>query len=142
MAKPSVADPDLGSGAFLTPGSGIRNRFIPDLRSRIPKSYFSELSDNFLSKKFCNSLKFGPNFFLHLFKKKIILHFVKFVATKKMYENKFFSAHLFCSCFWIRDAGWVKIRIRDKHPGSATLAKPRRVKSAFHLNSVDSEPML
>jgi hypothetical protein len=32
----SVADPDPGSGAFLTPGSGIRNRFIPDLGSRIP----------------------------------------------------------------------------------------------------------
>jgi hypothetical protein len=31
----SVADPDLGSGAFLTPGSGIRNRFFPDLGSRI-----------------------------------------------------------------------------------------------------------
>jgi hypothetical protein len=25
----SVADPDPGSGAFLTPGSGIRNGFIP-----------------------------------------------------------------------------------------------------------------
>jgi hypothetical protein len=25
----SVADPDPGSGAFLTHGSGIRNRFIP-----------------------------------------------------------------------------------------------------------------
>jgi hypothetical protein len=24
-------------------------------------------------------------------------------------------------CFWIRDPGWVKIRIRDKHPGSAEL---------------------
>jgi hypothetical protein len=23
-----VADPDPGSGAFLTPGSGIRNRFL------------------------------------------------------------------------------------------------------------------
>jgi len=29
----SVADP--GSGALLTPGSGIRNRFFPDPRSRI-----------------------------------------------------------------------------------------------------------
>jgi hypothetical protein len=29
-----VADP--GSGAFLTPGSGIRNRFYPDPGSRIP----------------------------------------------------------------------------------------------------------
>jgi hypothetical protein len=26
----SVADPDPGSGAFLTPESGIRNRFFPD----------------------------------------------------------------------------------------------------------------
>jgi hypothetical protein len=26
----SVADPDPGSGAFLTPGSGIRNRFFPE----------------------------------------------------------------------------------------------------------------
>jgi hypothetical protein len=26
----SVADPDPGSGAFLTPGSGIRKGFIPD----------------------------------------------------------------------------------------------------------------
>jgi hypothetical protein len=27
---------DPGLGAFLTPGSGIRNRFIPDPGSRIP----------------------------------------------------------------------------------------------------------
>ncbi len=37
-----------------------------------------------------------------------------------------FFTPLFCCCFWIRDPrseepGWVKIRIRDKHPGSATL---------------------
>ncbi len=31
----SVADPDPGSGAFLTPGSGILNRFFPDPGSRI-----------------------------------------------------------------------------------------------------------
>jgi hypothetical protein len=42
----SVADPDPGSGAFLTPGSGIRNRFspdpgswIPDIGTRIPEQY-------------------------------------------------------------------------------------------------------
>jgi hypothetical protein len=44
----SVADPDPGSGAFLTPGSGIRNRFFPDPRSgsRIqdPKPIFSPLT--------------------------------------------------------------------------------------------------
>jgi hypothetical protein len=33
--KFSVADPDPGSGAFLTPGSGIRNGFFPDPGSRI-----------------------------------------------------------------------------------------------------------
>ncbi len=31
----SVADPDPGSGTFLTPGSGIWNRFFPDPGSRI-----------------------------------------------------------------------------------------------------------
>jgi hypothetical protein len=35
--------------------------------------------------------------------------------------TNFFSPPLFCCCFWIRDPGKVKIRIRDKHPGSATL---------------------
>ncbi len=34
----SVTDPDLGSGAFLTPGSGIRNRFFTDPGSQIPDS--------------------------------------------------------------------------------------------------------
>jgi hypothetical protein len=62
----SVADPDPGSGAFLTPvpGSGIRNSFFPDPRSRILTPYFLELNDKFLGKKFYNSLKTGPNFFL------------------------------------------------------------------------------
>jgi hypothetical protein len=46
---------------------------------------------------------------------------VKFVATKKRFDNKFFFTPLFCCCFWIRDPEWVKIRIRDKHPGSAAL---------------------
>jgi hypothetical protein len=36
----SVADPDLGSGALLTPGSGIWNRFFPDHISRIPDPGF------------------------------------------------------------------------------------------------------
>ncbi len=87
----SVADPDPGSGigCFLSPGSGIRNRFIPDPGSRIPNLYFWEPSDNFLGKKFHNSLKFGPNFFLEQFKNLIILHFVKFVATKKCLTKNF-----------------------------------------------------
>ncbi len=127
----SVADPDPGSGAFLTPGSGIRNRFIPDLGSwisdpgsRIPNSYFWELSDNFLGKMFYNSLKFGQIFFFSSSKKKkIILHFVKFVATNKCMTTIFCSPLYFVAVFrsgirdlgsGIRDPGWVKIRIRDR----------------------------
>ncbi len=47
-AKSSDANP--GSGAFLTPGSGIRKTS----ESRIPNPYFWELSDNFMDKKYCN----------------------------------------------------------------------------------------
>ncbi len=90
----SVADPDPGSGAFLTPGSGIRNRIFPDLGSRIPNPYFRELSDNFLCKKFYNSLKIGPNFFLQHFKNKIMFSFVKFVATIKGMTTIFFHLSL------------------------------------------------
>ena len=57
----SVADLDPGSGigCFLTPGSGIRNRFFPDPGTRIPDPgsqdniFESFLSvDNFFGKKF------------------------------------------------------------------------------------------
>ncbi len=61
-ATASVADPDPGSGAFLTPRSGIRDGFFSG--SRIPRPYFEELFDIFFGKKFYNSLKIGPNFFL------------------------------------------------------------------------------
>ncbi len=86
---------------------------------------------NFGIKKFYNSLKTGPNFFLQHFKNKIISSLVKFVATKR-YDNNFFSTISFVAVFGsgirglrsgIQDPGWVKIRIRDKHPGSATLEK-------------------
>ncbi len=97
----SVADP--GSGAFLTPGSGIQNRFFSG--SRI--LYFRELSDHFLGKKFCKSLKIGPNFFLQFFKNKIIYNFVKFVATKKGMTTNFFHSSLLLG-FWIRDPGFGK----------------------------------
>ncbi len=62
------------SVADLDPGSGIRCLFDPWIRdpgskwvfsgSRIPRPYFEELFDNFFGKKFYNSLKIGPNFFL------------------------------------------------------------------------------
>jgi hypothetical protein len=131
----SVVDPDPGSGAFLIldpdpgsgiwclfdpgPGSGIRNSFFRDLGSRIPDPtpYFLELSDKFLGKKFYNSLKTSPIFFHQHLKNKITLNFVKFLATKKRFENEFFSPLSFVAVFGsgIRDpgSGMGKIRIRD-----------------------------
>ncbi len=50
--KRSIADPDPGSGVFLTPGSRIWNKVFPDLESWIPNHFFCELNDNFLGKKF------------------------------------------------------------------------------------------
>jgi hypothetical protein len=51
-------------------------------------------------------------------------NFVKFMA-KKRYENLFFHPSLLLLFLdpgsEIRDPGWVKISIRDKHLGSATL---------------------
>ncbi len=114
----SVADPD--------PGSGIGFFRIPDLGFRIPHLYFWDLSDNFLGKKFYNSLKnWHKFFFLQTSKNNIIYNFVK--ISQKRYENNFFFTPLFCCCCWIRDPGyeirdhgyeirfpgWVKIRIQD-----------------------------
>ncbi len=48
----SVADPDPGSGAFLTPVSGIRIR----IRDEQPGSYFRELKNKFFGLKYLNSL--------------------------------------------------------------------------------------
>jgi hypothetical protein len=33
------------------------------------------------------------------------------------------------------DAGWIKIRIRDKHPGSATLQVIKRIRISMDTNS-------
>ncbi len=50
----SVADTYLGSGPFLTPGSGIQNMFyrIPDLWAWILNAYIGKLCDNVLGEKF------------------------------------------------------------------------------------------
>ncbi len=107
--RSSVADPDPGSGAFLTPGSGIGFFWIPDLGSWIPNPYFWELSDNFLGKNFNNSLKIGLHVFLQHFKNKIRFNFVKFVATKKGMKTNFFHPSLL---LLFLDPG-SEIRIRD-----------------------------
>jgi hypothetical protein len=48
----SVADPDPGSGAFLTPGSGMAKRARSSFGNRIrheqPGSYFRELKNHIL----------------------------------------------------------------------------------------------
>jgi hypothetical protein len=76
-----------------------------------------------LGKKFCTSLKTGPHFFLQRFKTKIIFNFLKIVATKKGMTTTFFHPSLLLLFLdpgsGIRDG--LKIRIRDKHPGSAAL---------------------
>ncbi len=126
-----LMDPDLDSNLDPDPaifgqccgsGSGIRDPVpfwpldpewvyfgspISDTGSRIPNSYFWKLSDNFLGKKFHNSLKFGRNFFLEQFKNKIILHFVKFVVTKIVWKIYFFTLS-FVAVFGsgIRDPGF------------------------------------
>jgi hypothetical protein len=108
----SVADPDPGSGAFLTPGSGIQNRFFPDPGSRIPyPGSHTHIFDNFLGKKFYNYLKIDPNFFLQTSKNKIIYNFVKFVAMKKGMTTNFFSSLSFVTVF---GSGMDK----DQDPGS------------------------
>jgi hypothetical protein len=44
----SVADPDPGSGAFLTPGSGMGKKSGSGIRDEQPGSYFLELKRHFL----------------------------------------------------------------------------------------------
>jgi hypothetical protein len=51
------------------------------------------------------------------------------MATKNGITN--FFPPLFYCFFWIRYLGWVKIRIRDKHPGSATLTPAYLIPKIF-----------
>ncbi len=85
---------------------------------RIPSPYFWEF---FLGTNYFNSWSIGSNFFL---KNKIIFNFVKFMA--KVRQQIFLDLLLFFvvvgSGIWeIWYPRWKKIRIQDKHPGSAKL---------------------
>jgi hypothetical protein len=89
--------------------SGIRCLFLT--RTSDPKRNFGELMCT-------TNLSELALIFLYLFKNKIIFICMIFLATKKV------GQHIFpplCCCCWIRDRGWIKTRIRDKHQGSATL---------------------
>ncbi len=66
-----------------------------------------------MGKKFYDSLKTGPVFFLQHFKNKIIFNFVKFVATKKVPYRMTINFFSPLSVVSVLDPGWVKIRIRD-----------------------------
>jgi hypothetical protein len=46
----SVADPDPGSGAFLTPGCGMGKKSRSGIRDENPGSYFLELRNTFWVK--------------------------------------------------------------------------------------------
>jgi hypothetical protein len=56
MEISSVADPDPGSGAFLTPGSGMVKNIRIRIRDEQPGSYFRELRNHFFGLKYINSL--------------------------------------------------------------------------------------
>ncbi len=109
--------PDPGSGAFLTPGSGIRNRFFPDPVSQ--SHIFESLVTIFWVKSSILLWKLAQIFCLQHFETKIIFN---------LWNLWLFSPLSFVAVFLdpgteIRDPGWVKSGsgIRDKHPGSATL---------------------
>ena len=58
-----------------------------------------------------------------------------------MFAKNFFSPLSFQPVFGsgIRDPGWVKIRIRDKHPGSATLVATVLGSIPASVGTVESE---
>jgi hypothetical protein len=79
-----------GEGALDTPG--------PLYGTSESQPYIFENLLTILVKKFYNSLKIGPNFFLQQFKTEIICNFVKFVAMTVM-TTIFFSPLSFVAVF-------------------------------------------
>ncbi len=113
------SDADPGSGAFLTPGSGIRNRFFPDPGSQT--HIFQGLVTIFWVKTSIILGKLGHIFFFSISKiKQYGIQFCEICGYKKCFDKKKLFTPVFCCCFWIRDPrsgirdpGWVKIRNRD-----------------------------
>jgi hypothetical protein len=111
---------DPGSGTFLTPGSGIRNRIF---RIPGPTIIFESLKPIFSWLKKWKNAKCATVMSQDLFQQER-------KATKR-WENRYKKNFFTSPCFFgirdpgseIRDPGWEKIRIRDKHLGSATLLK-------------------
>ncbi len=65
-------------------------------------------------------------------------------GNKKMFDKIFCSPLSFVAVFGsgIRDPGWVKIRIQDKHPGSATLLFTVCIPIGVHIQSWIQIPTL
>ncbi len=111
MLRIRIRDPGLG--AFLTPGSGIRDGRKSASGSGIldeqPRSYFLELRNQF----FC--------FFV--------------VKIHKFFDEDPGSG---METVRIRDPGWKKVGsgIRDKHPGSATL-EPNNLRKVLSLSDCE-----
>jgi hypothetical protein len=114
--------------------SGLRNSLDPD-----PDIVIAD------AKHWPKQYNFYVVFQIYLF------HHQNTHFTQKVSNSKFFTP-LCCCCFWFRDPrsgfrdpGWVKIRIRDKHPGSATLVvnplrkKLIRIPHVVKLNGHEQE---
>ncbi len=124
-----------GYGAFLTPGSGIRKRFFPDTGSRNPdfgsqSHIFESLVTIFWAKRSIILWKSAQIFFFSTSKLKQFSILWNLWLHKKVWQKKF-SPLSFVAVYGseIRDPELVKIRIRDKHPGSATLHTNKRIKN-------------
>jgi hypothetical protein len=70
--------------------SGAQGTLIYEKNLKPKISCQTPFNVNFLGKKFYNSLKIGPTFFLRQFKTKIIFNFVIFLAKKKDRTTIFF----------------------------------------------------
>ncbi len=108
----SVADPDPGFGALLTPGSGILDTQKVKIRSP------------------------GMNILDHISESLETIFWVKilqfFDADADPGSGNLFDPRSGMEKFRIRDKGWKKFGsgIRDKHPGSAKLVAKIGVRSA------------
>ncbi len=118
---------DPESGVFLTPGYGI----IPDLES--PTHIFESLVTIFWVK--ITTILYSY-FFLYMFN--------KLWQQKKVRQAYFFpSFSVAVVGSEIRNPRWIKNRIRNKHPGSATLnkcwSKFEKMWNIIYLQNPDSQ---
>ncbi len=86
-------------------------------------------SDNFL---YLCSLSFSVSLYFPLTFASPLVSIVLRIWIRDQ-DNKFPPPLLFFCCCWIWDPGWIKIRIRNKDPGSATLVSIISVPHIMHV---------